>query len=512
MEIKEFEPRLYQEKIFSSSTNANTLAVLPTGLGKTFIALMLALHRLKQFPGSKIIFMAPTKPLCDQHMKTFLKHITKVDEEDMALVTGMVSPNEREKLYKKTFIFATPQTIANDIISRILNPENFSLIVFDEAHRAVGEYDYVFIAKQYMRLGKDQRILALTASPGSDRSAINEICKNLFITNIESRDEDSEDVIEYMMDKKIEKIMIELPDELKEIKDILERCLKRRLEVLKQNNVIQSADLDKVRKSQLLMLQGSFAAKAKGNWFLMRNISVIAAAIKTMHCLDLLQTQGIRPLASFFITLKEQATKTKASKSLLEDLEFKEAMQRIFELESKGVEHPKYKKLVELMQKYTTETSRIIIFTQYRNTADCIIDFIRSVKGVRPIKFIGQKSGMSQKEQINTIKEFKDGVYNVLVCTSIGEEGLHIENADLGIFFEPVPSALRSIQRRGRIGRVNIGEVITLITKDTIDEKYYWVAFHKEKRMKNAIKEIQDSADVQKDLKGFDDGISQDNL
>jgi Fanconi anemia group M protein len=491
MEITNLQPRLYQEQIFSTATQKNVLAILPTGLGKTAIALMLAIHRLKQFPDSRIIFSAPTKPLCDQHLHTFQYHLPELKESDFALVTGLVKPSEREELYKKKFIFATPQTLANDLISERLSLEDISLFVVDEAHRAVGDYDYVFLAKHYAEKAKHARILALTASPGTSKAEINQICTNLFIEEVEVRDESSEDVAEYVQEKEVKRIMIELPEELREVKQMLERSLKSKLHILKENKVIQSEDIDKIRKSQLLMMQGSFVRQAKGNWFLMNNISTIAAAIKVMHCLELLQTQGIQPLRVFLDSLKIQALKVKASKSLMEDTDFREAMKRIYEMESKGIEHPKFAKLVELIKEYTSPNKRIIIFTQYRNTADKIVEHLSAVQGIKPVKFIGQKSGMSQKEQLQTINDFKTGVYNTLVATCIAEEGLHVETADLGIFFEPVPSALRSIQREGRIGRTNIGTVLVLITQDTIDEKYYWVSFHKRNKMKKAIEDIK---------------------
>lgn len=491
MEIKIITPRLYQEQIFHTAAQNNTLVILPTGLGKTAIALMLAVHRLKQHPESRIIFSAPTKPLCDQHLNTFRTHITGVDEDDFVLITGAVLPKEREKLYKAKFIFATPQTLANDLISRRLDFKDVSLLVIDEAHRAVGDYDYVFLAKHYQQKSSNPRILALTASPGTTRAQIRDICSNLFINSMEVRDETSEDVTEYVQEKEIEKVMIPLPEEMKEVKEIFEKCLKKNLAVLKENKVIQSSDIEKVRKTQLLMIQGSFAKQAKGNWYLMKNISAIAACIKIMHCLELLQTQGISPLKLFLETLKVQAAKVKAARTLIEDIEFREAMKRVFDMNSKGIEHPKFSVLMELLSGFNDPSKRTIIFTQYRNTADRIVEYAKKVPGIKPVKFIGQKSGMSQKEQIQTIKDFKDGVYNTLIATCIAEEGLHIENADLGIFFEPVPSTLRSIQREGRIGRINIGKVYVLITKDTIDEKYYWVSFHKRKNMKKVLDKMK---------------------
>jgi Fanconi anemia group M protein len=131
---------------------------------------------------------------------------------------------------------------------------------------------------------------------------------------------------------------------------------------------------------------------------------------------------------------------------------------------------------------------KIIIFAQFRNSVSELVDKINENSKSIAKGFVGQKSGLTQKKQIEILDQFRNDKFNVLVATSVSEEGLHIENADIGIFFEPVPSALRTIQRRGRIGRINIGKVYLLIMKDTIDEKYYWVAHHKERKMYDLLK------------------------
>src|SRR3989344_7380898 len=98
--IRGFTPRLYQETIFSTAARKNTLVVLPTGMGKTNIFLMLSAHRLKQYPNSKVLFIGPTKPLIDQYLNVFREHF-EIDESEMAVFTGMVSPEKRAELWKK---------------------------------------------------------------------------------------------------------------------------------------------------------------------------------------------------------------------------------------------------------------------------------------------------------------------------------------------------------------------------------------------------------------------------
>ena len=196
--IKNFTPRLYQETILASAVNNNTLVVLPTGMGKTNIFLMLAAQRLKQYPLSKILFIGPTRPLIDQYLEVFKQHF-EIKEEDMAVFTGMVKPEKRAELWKNSrIIFSTPQGMENDIITSRINLEEVSLLGVDEAHRAVGDYAYVFVAKQYNKLARYPRILALTASPGSDMEKIKEVCRNLFIEKIEIRTENDPDVSPYM--------------------------------------------------------------------------------------------------------------------------------------------------------------------------------------------------------------------------------------------------------------------------------------------------------------------------
>jgi ERCC4-related helicase len=176
-------PRTYQQTIFATAIKHNTLVVLPTGLGKTLIAKMLAKYRLEKFPDSKVLFLTPTKPLATQHMDTFLDTFF---ESELFLAMGTITPDKRKEAYVSAkIIFATPQTIENDIINKRISLDNVSLIIFDEAHRATGDYSYGFIAKQYDMHGKDKRVLALTASPGTDKEEITKICSNLNIEKIE---------------------------------------------------------------------------------------------------------------------------------------------------------------------------------------------------------------------------------------------------------------------------------------------------------------------------------------
>ncbi len=493
----DFTPRLYQETIFNTASLKNTLVVLPTGLGKTAIALMLAEQRLSLYPKSKVVFFAPTKPLAEQHLATFQKHMTN---KSMALFTGAVSPKKRKELFKQSqIIFSTPQGFENDILGSEITFEDVSLIVFDEAHRATGNYAYVFLAKQYEKQGKYARILALTASPGSELEKINEIIETLHIEEIEIRTEKDNDVKQYVQEVDINWIKAELPQEYVEIKKSLEVCFKSKLFEIKQKGYITK--IDQMSKKDLIALQGALMGKvSKGekDFDILKSVSLIAEALKVYHGLELIETQGVNPLIEYMEKLNTDSitSKTKATKNLVEDANFKTALIKARTAAEKNIEHPKLTKLRELITREVSQEKKIIVFSHYRDMAKDLLEELNKIKGVKAVLFVGQASkkntkGLSQKEQKAIIEDFKAEKFNILVATSVAEEGLDIPQVDQVIFYEPVPSAIRHIQRRGRTGRQEKGQVIILMTKDTRDEHYRWSAFRKERKMKSYLEDLR---------------------
>ncbi len=502
--IKDFQPRLYQETIFNTATQKNTLVVLPTGMGKTNIFLMLAAHRLRLYPKSKILFIGPTRPLIDQYLEVFKKHFD-IGEDQMAVFTGFVKPEKRAELWDRVkIVFSTPQGLENDIITGRIKLQDVCLLGVDEAHRAVGDYSYVFVAKEYQKKAPFPRILALTASPGSDMEKIQEVCNNLFIEDIEIRTDKSPDVLPYIKEIELDWVKVDLPplftDILKDIRGFIDERIKK----LKQWGLIRRKDINLkyVSKKNLLMLQSELrgqAAKAGRDFVLWNAISVLAEIMKMQHALELLETQGIIPLYKYLKRLSDESltTKVKAVKNIVKSPEFKAAFYRTAKLYEEHVEHPK---LVELQHIVEKELSRnhdikMMVFNQYRDNALDIKDKLNNIKGIRAEMFVGQakkgETGLTQKEQKAVLDSFRDSEFNVLVATSVGEEGIDVPKVDLVVFYEPIPSAIRHIQRRGRTGRQEKGRVIILMAKNTRDEGYKWSAHHKEKRMYRNLENIK---------------------
>lgn len=510
------ESRLYQEVIVGNAAKSNTLVVAPTALGKTVIAVLLAAHRLQTFPESKILMISTTRPLVNQHAESF-KRFLVTDETGINVFTGHTPPDKRTEIWANSkVVCATPQVIENDIISAKYSLEDVSVIIFDEAHRAVGDYPYAFIAKNYLRQAKSPLILALTASPGSDEEKIAEICENLFIDNIEVRSERDPDVRGYVKGIDLHWKKVTLPEPFMRVKKLLENALKDRLTTLKKMGFTRSSRVE-ISKKDLLMLRGRLQSDLStntGDPDLLKGLSLVAACINVVHALELLETQGLETLVRYFDRMESQAKtsgSTRAVKNLLKDWDFKRAIKMSRELSSK-MHHPKLDVLVEIIKK---EKGKSMIFTQYRDSARKIVETLEGLDGARPIRFVGQANkegdkGLSQKAQLDILQKFREGEYNILVATSVAEEGLDIPKVDLVIFYEPIPSEIRTIQRRGRTGRDRMGKVIVLMTKNTKDEGFYWSSFHKEKRMRDILERLKNKhykpkiAVEQKDLDYFE--------
>ncbi len=488
------ESRLYQEVIVGNASQNNTLVVAPTALGKTVIAILLAAHRLEKFPEGKVLMISTTRPLVNQHSNSFKKFLN-IHEDKIVVFTGYTPPKEREELWRNSLVIcATPQVIENDLISGKYSLSDVSLIVFDEAHRSSGDYPYAFIAQRYVKEAEHPLILGLTASPGGDEARIAEVCESLFIKNIEVRTEGDIDVKPYIKGIAIEWRKVELPEAFEKIKGNLEAALKDRLDTLKRLGLTRSANI-RVPKKELLALreklQGSLA-KEGGAPETYMGLSMVAACINLAHALELLETQGLITLLKYFERL--QKGRSKAVKGLLRDVKVLRAV-RLTENLSREMHHPKLDALVEIIRKESKK--KVIVFSQFRDTTLKIVDELAGIAGVKPVRFVGQASkegdkGLTQRQQLEILDKFRSGEYNVLVATSVAEEGLDIPKVDLVVFYEPIPSEIRAIQRRGRTGRSRAGRVIVLMTKKSRDEGFYWSSFHRERRMRVILERLKD--------------------
>ncbi|MGA8275296.1 MAG: DEAD/DEAH box helicase [Thermoplasmata archaeon] len=496
------EDRAYQATIAEVANRQNTLVVLPTGLGKTTIALRVIAESLLKNPTRSVLILAPTRPLVLQHATSVSKTLFAPDP---IVLTGAIPPERRaELLHPPQVVVATPQVIGNDLASGTFPLDTFSLIVFDEAHRGVGIYPYVQIARAN-REGPRARVLAMTASPGGSEARIREVWTNLGIERFEYRTERSPDVAPYLHGIGVETVVLPLPPEVQRLAIELRAVVQRQIDILRKLDWLPGGG-EASRRGLLdigaqlhRQIETERARGSSGSGALWQAVTAQAAAMKGMHALELAESQGVDALREF---LERQTPKpgqrvSPATRTFLGEVE---GVRRL--LEGPHFEHPKVAKAVAIVAEELRAhpQARVIVFSQYRDTVDRLVGELEALHdpAVRPARFVGQAShgtdvGLSQKEQGGVLDRFRAGGVNCLIATSVAEEGLDIPATDLVVFYEPIPDVIRTIQRRGRTGRARAGRAIVLVAQGTRDEGMHRGAFGREKRMHEMLERVQAS-------------------
>ncbi len=497
------ERRLYQEVLAGEALRGSSLVVLPTGLGKTVVALLVMVERLGL---GKVLFLAPTKPLVEQHA-AFLRGALVLGEGGVVVFTGGVPPARRALEWGGArVVVATPQVVENDLLARRIDLGDVSLVVFDEAHRGVGDYAYVYIAEKYFEQARFPLALGITASPGGDVERIAEVQENLGLGRVLARSESDPDVRPYVSYRRVERRVVRVPVEIKGLGGLMGEVLSERLGELERLGYVlgrRGGGRVGVRKMEVLDLQRKLQGRLRfaPDRSVYQAVSLLAEVLKLNHALELAETQGVSSLKRYFERLSNEARSrgSKAAVRLMADPRIRTVVEALSGLD---IEHPKIEEVREIVGEEVrgNPDSRVIVFTNYRDTAEMVVEALRGVEGVRPVRFVGQASryrdkGLTQREQVEILEKFRSGEYNTLVATSVAEEGLDIPATDLVLFYEPVPSEIRSIQRKGRTGRRHQGRVVVLITDDTLDNAYHWSSRHREKKMHRQIQALQQAGE-----------------
>ncbi|KAK3695261.1 hypothetical protein B0T22DRAFT_417942 [Podospora appendiculata] len=486
------EPRAYQFSIVSQCLFENTLVALPTGLGKTFIAATVMLNFVRWTKSAKVVFMAPTKPLASQQVQACL-NIVGIPRSQATLLTGETAPALREAEWEtKRLFFMTPQTLMNDLSKGYADPKSIALLVVDEAHRATGEYSYVKVIEFMRRFSSSFRVLALTATPGSSVEAVQDVIDNLGISRVEIRTEDSLDIRAYVHSRKIDIIALDPSDEIIEVKDMFSKALKPLVDKLSAQNIYFGRDPMSIttyglQRSKNEWMAGPGQHAPPGAKF--TTIAVFTILQSLAHAVKLLNFHGIKPFYSNLAGFRDTEEEKKGPGSKLrrqfidnEDFQKMMTMVRGWLKQDTFMGHPKIERLCETLVNHFMDAgensaTRVIVFSEYRDSAEEIVRVLNRQPLISAAVFVGQadskrSEGMKQKQQIETIERFKRGDFNVLVATSIGEEGLDIGQVDLIVCYDASASPIRMLQRMGRTGRKRAGNVVLLLMKGKEEEKY----------------------------------------
>ena len=480
------EERPYQTRMAEGCLSTDTLIVLPTGLGKTVVALIVAAETLRK--GKKVMLLAPTKPLVDQHGMTFGEWIVG---SEISSMNGNMDPDKRAELVKESdMIISTPQAVANDLEKGRYTLRDFGLIIYDEAHRGVGDYAYVTIS----RYNTSARSMGMTASPGSEKDKIIEMCQNLYFNRIDVRSDEDADVRPYIYETLVKRVEVKLPQDLTDVSDLLRTMLDEYgRELMRMGFMTSSRPMS---TKYLLQIQADLQTRLHNNertTYVYRGLVVQSICVKLLHAIMLVETQGMTPFREYVRSIKAELLGDSPSKSSKELIKRDEFVRAVKLASGSKTEHPKISRVMGLVSQTISEHpgSKVMVFAQYRDMCDLLVKKLSTLENAKVEKLIGQADGgLKQKEQIELLKRFREGDCNVVVATSVGEEGLDISSTDLVVFYEPVPSAIRTIQRRGRTGRKNDGEVYVMVALNTMDETFESASAKKEQYMRDMLSSL----------------------
>lgn len=490
------EDRQYQAGLAESLAARSQLLVLPTGLGKTVVLLRVMIRFLHRWPGRKILVLAPTKPLCDQHVAFFRKALRDIP---VAGFTGDVTPAQRDDRWGAArVVVATPQVIQNDLVRGTRSLEDVSLVAYDEAHRATGRYPYVFIAARYAQV-PDGHAIGLTASPGNDPAAIRVLLRALDLQGVEIRRESDADVAPYVhkVDTQWAKVRPSLAND--RVTRLLERMYGRCILAIHRLGHLRQVRGLPGRKDLLALgarLRANLGSGGAGRAEY-EGLSLQARALKLQHAIELSETQGTQFVASFLERIAQEAAvagASRAARDIVREAEFSEAL-RLARSDSEP--SPKAARIRSIVQEALGRgETRVLVFANYRETADELVTVLSSLDGARVSRFVGHgnrgsRRGQTKREQSHVVEQFRNGDLNVLVATSVGEEGLDLPETDTVVLHEPVPSAIRLVQRRGRTGRHARGRVVILLAEGTRDESYHWASVRRQRAMNGDLDRLR---------------------
>ncbi|EEB07593.1 ATP-dependent 3' to 5' DNA helicase [Schizosaccharomyces japonicus yFS275] len=484
--------RQYQYNFSASALFNNVLLALPTGLGKTFIAAVVMMNYYRWFPQSNIAFLAPTKPLLYQQMQACI-HLTGIPESSIVELNGEVKPELRKQLFRdKRVFFVTPQTLNNDIQTEVCDPRLFVCLVFDEAHRATGLHPYAQVLRSVLRYNTSFRVLALTATPGSNATQIQKVVDALHISKIIIRNDDSLDIRPYIHTKCVRTVSFTLNDLMQRVQTTFAGLYKPFFQFLKACKALPKSMTDYVHLRSFPVYRAcrSYAmSSTRANASHRKKVlSAFHALITCTHLVYLLECHGLSQFYEKLVEIQKQA-REKGFGELYQlscNTQYQLLIEYLQEEISKDgyISHPKIEKLKELLEKHFTKASqekqntRVMIFTEFRSTAEIIMESLATFDDcVRPSLFVGQASrsesfGMSQKLQKEILQRYRSGLINTLIATSIGEEGLDIQDTDMIICYDVSSSPIRMLQRIGRTGRKRNGLAYIFLTQNCEDNKW----------------------------------------
>ncbi|NXY45276.1 FANCM protein, partial [Ceuthmochares aereus] len=430
---------------------------------------------------------------------------------------GTQALNRRELWDTKRVFFLTPQIMVNDLSRGTCPADKIKCLVIDEAHKALGNHAYCQVVRELSKYTNQFRILALSATPGSDTKAVQQVISNLLIAQIEQCAEDSLEIQPYSHERQVEKIIVPLGEELVEMQNTYIRVLETFAGRLIKIGVLARRDIPSLTKYQIILARDQYRKNPSS-----RNVGIhqgivegdFALCISLYHGYELLLQMGARSLFIYLYGIMDGYKGLARTKNELgrnedfmnlyqqlrdkfSDTSLSSASGNVYKsetvLENKRefiYGHPKLRKLEEIViEHFKSRKMECSVALNWKGE-DLRLDIRkkffmlgvgrpwprlpRAVVVAPSLEMLKARldEAWSYLIQWEVVKRFREGGYNTLVSTCVGEEGLDIGEVDLIICFDAQKSPIRLVQRMGRTGRKRQGRIVVILAEGREERTY----------------------------------------
>uniref|UniRef100_A0AAX7SPF4 RNA helicase n=1 Tax=Astatotilapia calliptera TaxID=8154 RepID=A0AAX7SPF4_ASTCA len=527
---KEITLRDYQMEVAGPALEGkNIIVCLPTGSGKTRVAVYITKEHLDRRKAEgkprKVIVLVNKVPLVEQHYSAeflpFLKNKYKVER-----VSGdsQLKISFTEIVKKNDIIICTAQILENYLErANSGEDEDLTLIIIDECHHTQKGGVYNHIMMRYLkqkhknkRLVKEQKepvplpqILGLTASPGVGGATkmekaeehILRICANLDASRIMTRRQEE-------FKKEQRKIVVSVEDRREDpFGDVIKKIMTA---IHNHAELTPTCDLGSQNYEQWVVQKERQAAKDEN-----QKVRVCAEHLRQYsESLNLCNTIRMQDAFSFLNKYYEEEMKKKTAPEEEHKIQITDTERFLFNLfkdNKKELEtlakNPEYENdsLSKLRTKILHEFSsrdeaRGIVFIKTRRSAIALNQWIQENSkfadiGVKSAYVIGGGDQsvvkpMTSAEQKDVLKKFGNGQVNLLIATTVAEEGLDIPACNFVIRYGLVTNEIAMIQAQGR-GRAEDSSYTLVEVKNSGVAEKECVNEYRKNMMNKAIQKIK---------------------
>ena len=433
-------PYPYQVTAYIEALQRDLIVVLPTGYGKTLIASLVTAKMIELNPGYMVLFIVDRIPLVFQQGFTISRD---TQLEVCALTSETNTFKKRTELVDGDFqVLVATAGAYYDGLEKMLGIERFCCVIIDECHHTTKGHIYVRILDLIKTCDPHNRprVLGLTASPPSVKGNFGGTKQSLF------------DFQSHFLDAPIcHNLLKDMTEERNDAKlDIREITEEEDQPLLEYRSELY-AELERLAKQINSAFGGTTLIKSE-YWTVKRSRPNLIKILKFLNChfnedID----RNVKSMSKIFDVLEitELLGITDKNKSL-EEMAFHQ------NLNNKTIYSSRFLFLLEIL-KELPQKSKIIVFVRTRAIAQILSTLLKGIPEIddkfSPQKIVGQYGplGMSwEREQEEIIKRFRGGNCNLLVSTSVLEEGQDIPCCDVVIRFDGIQTLISYTQTKGR--------------------------------------------------------------